>query len=82
MVFVDEYSVVVLLVGLGLEVCYWCWLVVLWGSVWLVIGICSVVFVLLSELGLVMVWVDVDDFLVELWVFYLYVCEVVMLWVY
>jgi primosomal protein N' (replication factor Y) len=62
---VDEHSVVALSAGLGPAARYRRWLAALRGGARLVIGTRSAVFAPLNDLGLVMVWADSDDTLVE-----------------
>ncbi len=62
---IDEHAVVALSAGLGPAARYRRWLAALRGSARLVIGTRSTVFAPLSDLGLVMVWADSDDTLVE-----------------
>ena len=76
---IDEHSVVALSAGLGPAARYRRWLAALRGSARLVIGTRSAVFAPLSDLGLVMVWADSDDTLVEPRAPYPHAREVAML---
>ncbi|MGO9156176.1 primosomal protein N' [Mycobacterium sp.] len=76
---IDEHSVVALSAGLGPAARYRRWLAALRGSARLVIGTRSAVFAPLSDLGLVMVWADSDDTLVEPRAPYSHAREVAML---
>jgi len=76
---IDEHSVVALSAGLGPAARYRRWLAALRGSARLVIGTRSAVFAPLSDLGLVMVWADADDTLVEPRAPYPHAREVAML---
>ncbi|WP_343710743.1 primosomal protein N' [Mycobacterium sp.] len=75
----DGSAVVTLSAGLGPAVRYRRWLAALRGSARLVIGTRSAVFAPVTELGLVMVWDDGDDTLVEPRAPYLHAREVAML---
>ncbi len=76
---IGEHSVVALSAGLGPAARYRRWLAALRGSARLVIGTRSAVFAPLSDLGLVMVWADSDDTLVEPRAPYPHAREVAML---
>jgi primosomal protein N' (replication factor Y) (superfamily II helicase) len=76
---IDERGVVALAAGLGPAARYRRWLAALRGSARLVIGTRSAVFAPLSDLGLVMVWADADDTLVEPRAPYPHAREVAML---
>jgi primosomal protein N' (replication factor Y) len=76
---IDERGVVALSAGLGPAARYRRWLAALRGSARLVIGTRSAVFAPLSDLGLVMVWADADDTLVEPRAPYPHAREVAML---
>ena len=76
---IDEHGVVALSAGLGPAARYRRWLAALRGSARLVIGTRSAVFAPLSDLGLVMVWADADDTLVEPRAPYPHAREVAML---
>ena len=76
---IDEDGVVALSAGLGPAARYRRWLAALRGSARLVIGTRSAVFAPLSDLGLVMVWADADDTLVEPRAPYPHAREVAML---
>jgi len=76
---IDEHSVVALSAGLGPAARYRRWLAALRGSARFVIGTRSAVFAPLSDLGLVMVWADADDTLVEPRAPYPHAREVAML---
>jgi primosomal protein N' (replication factor Y) (superfamily II helicase) len=76
---IDEHSVVALSAGLGPAARYRRWLAALRGSARLVIGTRSAVFAPLSDLGLVLVWADSDDTLVEPRAPYPHAREVAML---
>ena len=76
---IDGDGVVALSAGLGPAARYRRWLAALRGSARLVIGTRSAVFAPLSDLGLVMVWADADDTLVEPRAPYPHAREVAML---
>ncbi len=76
---IDEHCVVALSAGLGPAARYRRWLAALRGSARLVIGTRSAVFAPLSDLGLVLVWADSDDTLVEPRAPYPHAREVAML---
>jgi primosomal protein N' (replication factor Y) (superfamily II helicase) len=76
---IDEHSVVALSAGLGPAARYRRWLAALRGNARLVIGTRSAVFAPLSDLGLVLVWADSDDTLVEPRAPYPHAREVAML---
>jgi primosomal protein N' (replication factor Y) (superfamily II helicase) len=76
---IDEHSVVALSAGLGPAVRYRRWLAALRGNARLVIGTRSAVFAPLSDLGLVLVWSDSDDTLLEPRAPYPHAREVAML---
>ena len=76
---IGEQTVVALSAGLGPAARYRRWLAALRGSARVVIGTRSAVFTPLSDLGLVMVWADADDTLVEPRAPYPHAREVAML---
>ncbi|QLL10169.1 primosomal protein N' [Mycobacterium vicinigordonae] len=76
---VDPSGVVALSAGLGPAARYRRWLAALRGSARVVIGTRSAVFAPMSDLGLVMVWADADDSLVEPRAPYPHAREVAML---
>jgi primosomal protein N' (replication factor Y) len=76
---IEERSVAALSAGLGPAARYRRWLAVLRGNARLVIGTRSAVFAPIADLGLVMVWDDGDDTLVEPRAPYPHAREVAML---
>ncbi len=76
---IGEGAVVALSAGLGPAARYRRWLAALRGTARLVIGTRSAVFAPLGDLGLVMVWADVDDSLAEPRAPYPHAREVAML---
>jgi primosomal protein N' (replication factor Y) (superfamily II helicase) len=76
---IDEHTVVALSAGLGPAARYRRWLAALRGGARLVIGTRSAVFAPVTDLGLVMVWDDGDDTLVEPRAPYPHAREVAML---